>query len=88
MSASRSLSAEVRSFTDMKLEVLGGLSRKRMARSCPPVREAKWWIRSSVFGRAASSVQEGARRRIRSSRVGSALLKFLFGEAGSGMARS
>ena len=88
MPASGSLSIEVRSFTDVKLDVLGGFRRKTMARSCPPVREAKWWMRLSVFGRAASSVQEGARRRTRSSRVGPALLVLVSSKAGSDMARS
>lgn len=88
MPASGLLSVEVRSFTDMKLEELGGFSRKTMARSCPPVREAKWWMWSSVFGRAASSVQEGAKRSTRSSRVDSALLVLVFGEADSGISRS
>jgi len=88
VSASGSLSFEVMSLTDMKLEVLGGFRRKTMARSCPPVKEAKWWTRSSVFGRAASSVQEGAKRRTRSSRVGSALFVLVFFDAGSGIARS
>lgn len=88
MPASGSMSGEMRSFTDMKLDVLGGFSKKTIARSSPPVREAKWWMRSSVFGRAASSVQEGARSSTRSSRFGSALLMLVFGEAGSGMARS
>jgi hypothetical protein len=74
--------------TDIKLEVLGGFRRKTMTRSCPPVREAKWWMRSSVFGRAASSVQEGARRRTRSSRGAVLLLGLLFAGVGSGMARS
>ena len=88
MQASGSLSVEVSSFTDIKLEVLGGFNRKTMARSCPPVRDAKWWMRASVFGRAVSSVQEGARRRMRSSRAGSALLVLVLGEAGIGIARS
>ena len=88
MPASVSLSTEVRSFTDMKLEVLGGLSKKTMARSWPPVNEAKWWMRSSVFGRAGSSVQEGAKSNTRSSRVGSALLVLVLSEVQSGIARS
>jgi hypothetical protein len=86
--ASGSLSVEVRSFTDMKLDVLGGFSRKTMARSTPPVKEAKWWMRSSVFGRAASSVQEGAKSSTRSSRVRLALLVLVFDEVGSGITRS
>jgi hypothetical protein len=52
------------------------------------VREAKWWMRSSVFGKAASSVQEAAKSSTRSSRVGSALLVLAFSVAGSGIARS
>jgi hypothetical protein len=86
--ASGSLSVEVRSFADMKLELLGGLRRKTMARSCPPVREAKWWMRSSVFGIVASCVQEGARRRTRSSRVASGFAVLVLSEARSGIARS
>ena len=88
MPTSGSLPVEVRSLTDMKLEVLGGLSKKTMVRSCPPVREAKWWTRSSVFGRAASIVQEGARRSTRSSRAAASVLGLVFSVVGSGMARS
>jgi len=72
----------------MKLEVLGGLSKKTMARSWPPVSEAKWWMRSSVFGRAGSSVQEGAKSSTRSSRVGSTLLVLVLSEVEKGIARS
>lgn len=59
----------VRSLTDVKLEVLGGFKRKTMARSWPPVREAKWWIRARVPGRLDSEVEETDRRRTRSWRT-------------------
>ena len=88
MPALGSLSVEVSSFTDMKLEVLGVLSKKTMARSWPPVREAKWWMRSSVFGSAASNIQEGAKSSTRNSRVDLALLMLVSTEADIGMTRS
>lgn len=88
MPASGSVVAEVRSFTEMKLGVFGGFNRKTMARSWPPVREAKWWTRSSVVGRLESSIQEGARRSTRSWRDDSMLPELGLMQPVSGIATS
>lgn len=53
----------------MNVDVLGGLRRKTITRSRPPVKDAKWWMRSSVSDSLASEVDVGDKRRARSWRL-------------------
>lgn len=88
MASSLELLLEVRTLADVKVEVFGGLRRKTIARSWPPVRAAKRWIRSRVAARLASETVDGERSRTRSWRVVMVLLVVEMGGAASGIATS